>query len=164
MHPQAVKLMKESLLRYKQHQANVLDVGSLDVNGNYRRMISSRGFSYTGIDITPGKNVDIVVEPYSYPFPSNYFDIVISGSTMEHVKDLHLWISEIVRVLKPGGLLSITTHTSWDYHPHPVDCWRIMQDGMIYLFDRTHQLEHYKIKLPNKTDIGATAIKSIRRK
>ncbi len=38
------------------------------------------------------------------PFPSNYFDGVISNQTMEHVQDLDLALRECIRVLKPGGI------------------------------------------------------------
>ncbi len=37
-------------------------------------------------------------------FPDEYFDIVIATSVMEHVTDLEQSLSEIYRVLKPGGI------------------------------------------------------------
>jgi SAM-dependent methyltransferase len=124
-----------------------LDVGATDVNGNFRGVVTSRGWQYTGLDIAPGKNIDVVTaDPYRFPFQRESFDIVISGSTMEHVKAVWLWVPELVRVLKPGGLLAIHTHMAWIFHPHPVDCWRIMPDGMRYLFDLTGQLERYTIE------------------
>lgn len=39
------------------------------------------------------------------PFPDAYFDAVISNQVFEHVPDLHTVLTEIRRVLKPGGLL-----------------------------------------------------------
>lgn len=35
---------------------------------------------------------------------------------------------------------------AWTYHPHPLDCWRVMPDGMRYLFDLTGQLERYTVE------------------
>jgi SAM-dependent methyltransferase len=161
MHKEAMAQMTKILDAHQpEGKVNLLDCGSFDVNGNYRDMVVRRGWKYIGIDIAPGKNVDIVSEdPYRFPFENNAFDVVISGSTMEHVKAIWLWVPELVRVLKPGGLLAIITHTYWAYHPHPVDCWRIMPDGMKYLFDLTGQLEQYDIQMYCPTDISGVARK-----
>ncbi len=40
-----------------------------------------------------------------FDFESNYFDIVISFMTLEHLRDPDLYLSEIIRVLKKNGLL-----------------------------------------------------------
>ena len=45
------------------------------------------------------------------PFEDNYFDIVVNNQVIEHVEDLDLVLSEIMRVLKPGGrVLSMFPH------------------------------------------------------
>jgi len=167
MHPEALAAMTEMVAQWPRGDAGCLDVGSFDGNGNYRGLIEGRGWTYKGLDICPGKNVDVVTtDPYRFPFERETFDVVISGSTMEHVKAIWLWVPELVRVLKPGGLLAIHTHMAWAYHPHPVDCWRIMPDGMRYLFDLTGQLERYSIEqlataryTGLKTDIAGSAWK-----
>ena len=139
---------------------NLLDVGSFNVNGSYRAIVAGRGWQYTGVDIVPGINVDVVSDdPYRYPFDDSQFDIVISGSVMEHVEAIWLWIPELARLIRPGGMLAIVTHTQWKYHPHPIDCWRIMPDGMRFLFDETKVLENYDINMYNDTDISAVAWK-----
>lgn len=159
MHAIAYKLVEQELKKITLARANVLDVGSLDINGTYRPLITQRDWQYTGIDIRGGKNVDIITRPYNYPFPDNHFDIVISGSTMEHVPAIWKWIPELVRVLKPAGFLLIATVYVWGIHRFPVDCWRILPDGIKYLFDQTRLLENYDIRLPNPNDILATAFK-----
>lgn len=160
MHPEAYLQMDKNLGLWTGKNASVLDVGSFDVNGNYRDLVTKRGWQYTGVDIVPGKNVDIVSEDqYHFPFADNQFDIVMSGSTMEHVEAIWQWIPELARMVKPGGLLSIITHTHWRYHPHPVDCWRIMPDGMRYLFNLTGCLRDYRIDMYCTTDISGVAWK-----
>jgi SAM-dependent methyltransferase len=48
------------------------------------------------------------------PFPDGYFDAVISSNVLEHVSDLSLTLSELSRVLKPGGIgLHIMPSSSW---------------------------------------------------
>lgn len=138
----------------------VLDVGSMNVNGCLRPLVEWRGWSYTGLDMAPGPNVDVVApDMYHYPYDDGEFDMVISSSTMEHVFAVWLWVPELVRVLRVGGMLAIITHTSWEYHPFPVDAWRIMPDGMKFLFDMTHRLEKYDIKMYCPTDIYGVAFK-----
>lgn len=160
MHTEALQAMTQLLERYGPQPASVLDVGSLDVNGTYRPLVESRGWRYTGLDMQRGPNVDVVTPyPYSYPFPDDRFDVVISGSTMEHVEAIWLWVPELVRVLRPGGMLAIVTHWQFPEHRYPVDCWRIMPDGMRYLFNRTQELERYQIEIVSPYDIAATAWK-----
>ena len=43
------------------------------------------------------------------PFADGAFDLVICTETIEHVHDLQLFLSEVRRVLEPGGRLAVTT-------------------------------------------------------
>lgn len=161
MHAEALQAMTELLSRYAGPQpANVLDVGSYDVNGTYRPVVDRMGWRYTGLDVEKGPNVDLVsFDPYHFPLADDTYDIVMTGSTMEHVEAIWLWVPELARVLRPGGMLAIVTHWQFPEHRYPVDCWRIMPDGMRYLFDQTGRLERYQIGIVSQYDIAATAWK-----
>jgi 2-polyprenyl-3-methyl-5-hydroxy-6-metoxy-1,4-benzoquinol methylase len=43
------------------------------------------------------------------PFPKNSFDVFTSFETIEHIGDQEIYLSEAVRVLKPGGLFIVST-------------------------------------------------------
>jgi 2-polyprenyl-3-methyl-5-hydroxy-6-metoxy-1,4-benzoquinol methylase len=43
------------------------------------------------------------------PFEDNVFDIVVSSEVIEHVSDPYLAMQELFRVLKPGGVMVLTT-------------------------------------------------------
>lgn len=160
MHPESYALMDEMLRRTSRTSAHVLDVGSYNVNGTFRPLVEQRGWNYTGLDTVDGPNVDVVAQdPFAFPFDEDAFDVVLSGSTMEHVTAIWRWVPELVRVLKPGGLLAIHTHWKFPEHRYPVDCWRIMPDGMRYLFDMTNSLHDYDIRIANDMDIIGTAWK-----
>ena len=161
MHNASMQEMTRILDGWPGANANLLDVGSLNVNGCYRQMVERRGWRYTGLDIVPGPNVDILAkDPYRYPFDDGAFDIVISGSAMEHVQAFWLWVPELVRLVRPGGLLAIITHIQWTVNHHRPDCWRILPDGMQFLFDQTGQLTGYDIRITNEgRDITASATK-----
>jgi SAM-dependent methyltransferase len=46
------------------------------------------------------------------PFGDGAFDLVLCAETIEHVRDVQLLLSEIRRVLRPGGTLALTTPAS----------------------------------------------------
>lgn len=43
------------------------------------------------------------------PLEGGEFDLVLCAETLEHVRDVQLLLSEIRRVLRPGGRLAVTT-------------------------------------------------------
>ncbi len=43
------------------------------------------------------------------PFADCEFELVVAIDVIEHVRDTQLWLSEVRRVLAPGGLLALTT-------------------------------------------------------
>lgn len=49
------------------------------------------------------------------PFPDNTFDIVMSSEVIEHVPDPKKAIAELYRVLKPGGIMVLTTPNKFWY-------------------------------------------------
>jgi len=46
------------------------------------------------------------------PFGDGDFDLVLCAETVEHVRDVQLFLSEVRRVLRPGGTLALTTPAS----------------------------------------------------
>jgi SAM-dependent methyltransferase len=116
------KSVKKKHPKYFKRQ-NVLDVGSLDVNGNNRYLFSK--CNYVGIDIAPRStnethnNVDLSYSCIGffttlsnadrnwYNIP-HYFDMIISTEMLEHSKSWRSDVGLMLRGLKPGGLLLIT--------------------------------------------------------
>lgn len=88
----------------------VLDIGSLDINGN-NRSIFTRPL-YIGIDVAVGRNVDVVSPGGDLGLPDETFDVIISTECLEH--DLHYdkTLQNACRLLKAGGLLMITCATT----------------------------------------------------
>lgn len=131
MHENSLRLMAE--LRASIAPGSwVADWGARDVNndgGTYRHLF--KDCNYQGIDIETGRNVDVVVPPDG---PSSIrdgtYDAVISGQCLEHTKRPWLMVKEMARVLKPGGLCILIAPWQWCIHRFPLDCWRILPDGM----------------------------------
>jgi len=106
------------------------DVGSYDFTGSYRPLFDAPLWSYHGIDLTAGPNVDVVLEsPYKFPFADEHFDVLVSGQAFEHVKFFWLTWMEMVRTLKSGGFIFLIAPSRGPEHRYPVDCWRFYPDG-----------------------------------
>jgi len=106
------------------------DIGSYDVSGSYRPLFARGTWTYTGIDVNAGPNVDVVLEsPYQFPIADAHFDVLVSGQAFEHVKFFWLTWMEMVRTLKPGGFIFLIAPSRGPEHRYPVDCWRFYPDG-----------------------------------
>jgi SAM-dependent methyltransferase len=116
----------------------VLDVGSLDVNGSLRPFVETLGPArYVGVDIAPGPRVDVVVDASRIVerFGPESFDVVITTEMLEHIRDWQTVVSNLKRVVRPGGLLLVTTRSiGFHYHGYPFDFWRYEPEDMRAIF------------------------------
>ncbi|MBN9627290.1 class I SAM-dependent methyltransferase [Acidovorax sp.] len=111
-------------------ELEVIDIGSCDVNGSYKAFFSRPGWGYTGVDLAPGPNVDVVLNsPYKLPFASHSVDVVVSGQAFEHVEFFWLTWLEMTRILRPGGYIFLVAPSRGPEHRYPQDCWRFYPDG-----------------------------------
>ncbi len=87
----------------------VLDVGSLDINGNNRYLFDN--CDYIGIDIAEGKNVNYTTLCHEYTAADQSFDVIISNDCFEHDMFWDKSLQNIVRMLKTNGLFLFTCKT-----------------------------------------------------
>lgn len=136
MHTSSLEHVRRLVNKYldKQRPTHVIDIGSYDVNGSYKPLFNQPMWSYTGVDLSPGPNVDIVLtSPYRLPIASHSVDIVVSGQAFEHIEFFWLTWLEICRVLKPGGMVFLLAPSRGPEHRYPQDCWRFYPDGFAAL-------------------------------
>ena len=118
---------------------NILDIGSLDTTGknfNYKSIFDSSDWNYVGLDIIDGANVDILVKNiYNInEIEDGSYDVVISGQFFEHLEFFWVTMSEIKRILKPGGFCCIIAPSGGPKHGvSEHDCYRFYEDGMAAL-------------------------------
>lgn len=117
---------------------SVLEVGSRDVNGSPRGILSGNPWvNYIGCDIEAGPGVDVIADALRLDeiFAVDHFDIVLSTELLEHVADWRLALYQMAKRLHTGGLMIITTRSpGFEYHPYPIDCWRFTIEHMQQIF------------------------------
>ncbi|MFL6721072.1 MAG: methyltransferase domain-containing protein [Sphingomonas sp.] len=117
----------------KDGKARLLDVGSQAFEGQptHKSLINPRQIAYSGLDLEPGLNVDIVaLHKFVWPeIADESFDICISGQTFEHNPFFWVTMAEIARVLVPGGYACIIAPGGGKVHRYPLDCWRFYPDS-----------------------------------
>ena len=137
MHESSMRRMEWFVKTFLNEKDNysILDVGSYNVNGSYKELFEEERFSYIGLDMEQGPNVDIVpASTYEWKeIEDDTYDVVISGQAFEHIEFFWLTMTEIARVTKKNGLICIIAPNGFEEHRYPVDCWRFHTDGMIAL-------------------------------
>lgn len=149
MHKESYEIMQRFVEQYldKEKHLEILDVGSYDVNGSYRPLFQHPNWTYTGLDMAAGPNVDVVSKS-AYDFGlDKQFDVVVSGNCLEHVEAPWHWIKEVYKVTRQGGIVCIITPLSIGEHRYPVDCYRILPDGYRYLLERESEFEIIETKV-----------------
>jgi SAM-dependent methyltransferase len=136
MHPSSFDKVSAFARKYldgRRHEPLlILDLGSQDYNGSYRSLFDQPPWRYIGVDVAPGKNVDLILrEPYRWrEIKEGSADVIVSGQTFEHTEFFWLTMREIARALKIGALACIVAPSAGDEHRYPVDCWRVYPDGL----------------------------------
>ena len=124
---------------------HLLDIGS--GKGNHLVGFNRKGIKCFGMDKRDEcveilddfeiRECDIESEPF--PFKENSFDFVFSKSVLEHVSNADNFLSETIRVLKPGGLAILMCpdwgtqyKIFWDDYTH-VKAWtrKGLQDALV---------------------------------
>lgn len=111
-HPAQKKFCKLVRSKYKSwfKRINVIDIGSLNINGCNRPLFYKS--NYVGVDIVKGKNVDVVSLGHLYldmiTWKGYTIDTIISTEALEHDSSYKLTLQSMYNSLKQGGLLLIT--------------------------------------------------------
>lgn len=162
MHYDCLYIMKRLVKKYldPDKEMDILEIGSKSFENPRKQLVFRRYFKnprweYTGLDIESGFNVDIVSEDlYHYPFEDKSFDLVISGNTLEHVRDVYAVVKELARVTR--NLLFITVPNTRPLHRYPIDCWRIFPDGLQYLLEVVAGMKVIECKLDGGRTLADT--------
>lgn len=114
------------------HQdSKILDVGSGPST------IVPTGYNVTRCDVNPEYEPDVICSSLKLDFECECFDGVVHSWVLEHLEEPKQALNECYRVLKPGGLLYLTTNMSWHLHENSRDFFRFTEYGLQYLLDNS---------------------------
>jgi SAM-dependent methyltransferase len=85
---------------------------------------------YVNIDLIAMPGVDVAANAEQLPFPSGLFQRVECDAVLEHVREPAQVVSEIRRVLAPGGYVHFVTPFCHPFHEYPKDFRRFSIDGL----------------------------------
>lgn len=114
-----LKWVKLTLQQSKLNHIKILDLGCGPEGDliNIQNHINSKNLQLYGIetyepyiDILKSKNIKVIqldIEKEIIPVKNNSVDIVIGNQILEHTKDIFWICSEVLRVLKPGGVFIV---------------------------------------------------------
>ena len=117
----------------------IYEFGSLQVEGqevwaDLRPYFKEKKF--IGCDMREGPGVDVILDLHSINLHSSSVGTVLLLETLEHVEYPHKALDEIFRILKPGGLLIMSSCLNFPIHDHPYDYWRYIPEAFKSLLKR----------------------------
>lgn len=91
----------------------------------------SRGFyNVVHLDLAAYEQVDVVTDGKALPFADATFDAILSEAVLEHVRDPHAYMAELVRVLKPGGRVRLDVAFLQPFHAYPDHFFNMTRSGL----------------------------------
>lgn len=118
--------------------ARVLDAGAGE--GPYRTLFGHA--SYVAVDDGRGdprwdyETLNVSGDLLHLPFRDACVDAVLCTETLEHLTDPGRFLSEVARVLRPGGRLYLTAPQAFKEHQQPHDYFRFTQFGLRHLLGK----------------------------
>ncbi|NJM95015.1 MAG: class I SAM-dependent methyltransferase [Acaryochloridaceae cyanobacterium CSU_5_19] len=114
----------------QQDQIVALDMGCGTMP--YRSLFTAVVSQYLGADLASNPAADLGIDPATgkVDLQASSVDLVISTQVLEHVESPAAYLAEAHRLCKAEGLLILSTHGYWPYHPIPTDYWRWTGAGL----------------------------------
>lgn len=137
MHESVLEYVGTMIAEHDLGDLNVLEIGSLDVNGSARNMFTNH---YVGIDLTEGPGVDIVADWHDQCNRWVGLELILCLEMLEH--DTRPWVTahNIAACLAPDGFAIVTARGyvgrhAFPEHLAPHDYWRFSVEGMRHLLE-----------------------------
>ncbi|MGE3270894.1 MAG: class I SAM-dependent methyltransferase [Chloroflexota bacterium] len=86
------------------------------------------------LDYRARPDLDLIGDAHHLPFADGSVDAIVCTEVFEHLVDPPAAAREIIRILKPGGRLILTTRFCFPLHDRPADYWRFTSYTLERLF------------------------------
>jgi SAM-dependent methyltransferase len=115
-------------IRFRRQIRRMIAEGGVVANIGAGNTIIAPGI--VNVDFLPYPNVDAVASAEDLPFLDDSIDGLVSISVLEHLRDPDKALSEMLRVLKPGGILLLFVPFMVGFHASPDDFNRFTSEGL----------------------------------
>ena len=115
-------------------RTKLLIVGGGTIGSGADALYASADVDVLAFDIYASPNVSMVADAHAMPIADASVDAVWIQAVLEHVLDPATVVSEILRVLRPGGLVFADTPFLWPVHEKAYDFTRWTASGHRWLF------------------------------
>ncbi len=106
----------------------IYEFGSLQVPEQKPGFADMRMFfpdqEYVGCDMREGAGVDMIMDLHDIDLDDEIASTVLCFDTLEHVENPFIALKEMHRILKPNGIVIISSVMNFPIHDHPSDYWR----------------------------------------
>ncbi len=107
----------------------VHDFGVQNNEGSLKAVLPAH-LGHVGIDLDAGDDMDGgAKDPYRLPLADGSVDVLVCDSGFGHSPFFWLMFLDLLRILKPSGLLYLKLPTGGSSHSAPMDCWRFYPDA-----------------------------------
>ncbi|MFY9368428.1 MAG: class I SAM-dependent methyltransferase [Desulfomonilia bacterium] len=112
---------------YVENGARILNAGSSSVRF---------GSNCVNVDIQDGSGVDVVCDIHDIPDTLGRFDIIICTAVLQYCENPQKAVSEMYRVLRPGGYIYADVPWVQQYCPCAPDRFRFSEQAVREMFSR----------------------------
>lgn len=158
---QTCSIQRDLSRELRKLSGRVLDIGC--GNSPFRPLLDPARTQYQGVDVEHAssfgyRNPDILLyDGKVLPFPDGTFEAALCTEVLEHVPDPGPFVSEMQRVLKPGGLAIVTLPWSARFHYQPHDYHRYTPTMLQHIFSTFRECAIH----PRGTDLSSIASKIV---
>lgn len=128
------RFMGECSRIYANAPGILLDIAPQDHEG--ARPFFQRQVQVKTLDIDPNSGCDYIGDicTRNNAIDDSSFDFVVCTEVLEHVRRPFEAVKEIERILRPGGMVFVSTPFNFRIHGPLPDCWRFTEHGLRELF------------------------------
>lgn len=151
------RALYKSVSKHSGHiSGRVLDVGcgSKPYGNIFKNVTEYVGMEFDSPENRKRTGPDVFYDGRHFPFEDSSFDSVISTEVLEHVFNPDEHLQEVLRVLKPGGVMFLTCPFMWMEHQKPHDYGRYSSYGLRHLLER----HGFEITTQEKNLTGVLAV------
>lgn len=129
----------------ERHKRKIINIGA---GGKVKDLLKEQNLDFIEVDIDEKRKPDIVadIEDLSV-FKNSSVSSVFCMEVLEHVKNPHVAVNELYRILEPGGFIVGSTPFLLPIHDIPHDYYRYTKYGLEHLFRHFHK----KICIPRNS-------------